>query len=281
VRDAPVAEADTEFPVLIFLHGRCGFRGQNTVLAEHLVSHGYVVAAIDQPFAASGVIFPDGRHAPFDPRMKDRRFVDDVVPFLAEDVLFALDRLETLDEFDVSETLTDRLDLKRIGVSGVSLGGMVGPEACRIEPKLSACLAIDAPMPASVVEAGLDQPAMWISRDPETMRREGWSQTDVDGLPTTMRTVFEHLRKDGYIVLVPGMFHMDFSDFPLWVQGAPALLRGFTGSIDGRRGLEIVNAYALAFFDHHLKGLPAPLLRGSSKHHPEVVFETRGSAKRS
>jgi predicted dienelactone hydrolase len=88
VREAPVA-AENSYPVLIFLHGRGGFRGYNTVLAEELVSHGYVVVAIDQPFAASGVIFPDGRRAEFDRRMMDRGFIDKVIPFLSHDVLFS------------------------------------------------------------------------------------------------------------------------------------------------------------------------------------------------
>jgi hypothetical protein len=59
-----------------------------------LVSHGYVVATIDHPYAASGVIFPDGRLAKVDPRMFDPdhpghpAFIDSVIPFLAQDAIF-------------------------------------------------------------------------------------------------------------------------------------------------------------------------------------------------
>src|SRR3546814_14084241 len=48
-------------PVLIFLHGFLGVRQHNTYQIEELVSHGYIVAAIDQPYAAAAVVFPDGR----------------------------------------------------------------------------------------------------------------------------------------------------------------------------------------------------------------------------
>jgi alpha-beta hydrolase superfamily lysophospholipase len=49
--------------VLLFLEGATGFRQMNTFQVEELVSHGYVVAAIDQPGAAAAVVFPDGRQA--------------------------------------------------------------------------------------------------------------------------------------------------------------------------------------------------------------------------
>src|SRR5450631_716552 len=58
---APVANDKSKYPVLIFSHGRGGFRQENTFQVEALVSHGYVVAAIDHTYAASGVLFPDGR----------------------------------------------------------------------------------------------------------------------------------------------------------------------------------------------------------------------------
>jgi alpha-beta hydrolase superfamily lysophospholipase len=58
---APVAADQASRPVLLFLHGFSGIRQQNTFQVEELVSHGYIVAAIDQPYAAASVAFPDGR----------------------------------------------------------------------------------------------------------------------------------------------------------------------------------------------------------------------------
>ena len=37
------------------------FRQVNNFQAQELVPHSYVVVAIDQPYAAAGVLFPDGR----------------------------------------------------------------------------------------------------------------------------------------------------------------------------------------------------------------------------
>ncbi len=100
------------------------------------------------------------------------------------------------------------------------------------------------------------------------MQREGWLQADIDETQTTMRSVYETLPGDGYLVLVPSMFHINYSDAPYFSPvGSQA---GLTGPIDGQRGLDIIKAYSLAFFDKELKGQPSPLLNGASNPYPEV-----------
>jgi hypothetical protein len=50
---------------------------------------------------------------------------------------------------------------------------------------------------------------------------------------------------------------------------------GFIGSIQPERGLEITNAYLVAFFDQYLKGSKSGLLQGYSPMYPEVQFDSR------
>jgi predicted dienelactone hydrolase len=66
--DVPLAEGQAPFPVLIFSHGNSLYASQNSVLMEHLASHGYVVFGIDHPYQASAVRFPDGRVARYQHR---------------------------------------------------------------------------------------------------------------------------------------------------------------------------------------------------------------------
>jgi predicted dienelactone hydrolase len=292
IPSAPVADDQPSRPVLIFLHGFSGFRQHNTFQVEELVSHGYIVAAIDQPYAAAMVAFPDGRQAvglsrdqmkplvrasytPVEtaPVLNGRTFDDGIVPYLAQDARFTLDQLAALNQADPNGILTGRLDLRRAGLFGISLGGIVGAETCRLEPRLRACLVMDAPMPTDVVRAGLQQPAMWITRDAQTMRREGWPRTEIDEHQTTMRAVFQRLPGDGYFVRVRGMFHLNLTDYPLVSPLLP--LTGVTGPIGAQRAHRIVNAYSLAFFDRHLEGRPAALLDGPSAQYPDVRLETR------
>jgi predicted dienelactone hydrolase len=293
---APVADDEPSYPVLLFLEGVTGFRQMNTFQVEELVSHGYIVAAIDQPGAAADVVFPDGHQvvglsldqmglirqsylpAEQAPILNGQAFENGIIPYLAQDVTFMLNQLSALNEADPNGILTGRLDLLHIGIFGVSLGGIIVGEACRLEPRLQACLVMDAPMPADVVHSGLQQPAMWITRDAETMRLEreragGWSEAEIQAHLSTMRAVYQSLQGSGYFVQVAGMFHSNFMDIPNWFPLASQL--GLTGPIDGQQAHDIVNAYSLAFFDRHLKGQAATLLDRPAEHDPDVILETR------
>jgi hypothetical protein len=138
-------------------------------------------------------------------------------------------------------------------------------------------MVMDAPMPTDVVEEGLQQPTMWITRDAETMRLErskagGWPEAEIHAHQSTMRAVFESLPGDGYFVQVPEMFHFNLTDIPLLTPLAPRL--GLSGPIGAQRAHSIINAYSLAFFDRHLKSRPATRFDGPTKKYPEVYFET-------
>ncbi len=301
---APAAGDQPRYPVLLFLEGATGFRQMNTFQVEHLVSHGYVVVAIDQPGAAAVVVFPDGYRAagmsvaqfqatvkpsympggPDPPNhgvsLPNGKALKDIniIPSLAEDVAFTLDRLAALNRADPKRILTGKLDLQRVGAFGVSLGGIVVAEACRVDPRLRACLVMDAAMSTAVVNAGLRQPSMWITRDAASMRLErqragGWPDAEIEAHQSSMRAVYEGLPGAGYFVRVPGMFHSNFTDIPIWTPLAPQL--GLAGPIDAPRAHGIVNAYSLAFFDRHLLSRPAALLDGAASQYPEVLFESR------
>ena len=184
VAGSPVADDKPSYPVLIFLEGAIGFRQMNTFQVEALVSQGYIVAALDQPYTAAVVVFPNGRevsalpieqmiplirqsHSPtaIAPTLHRRTFEEGIVPYLARDVSFTLGWLDALNQADPNRVLTGRLNLQQVGTFGVSLGGIVASEACRLEARLRACLFMDAPMPMDVVKSGLQQPALWITRD--------------------------------------------------------------------------------------------------------------------
>ena len=298
VSSAPFANDLPNFPVVIFLEGATGFRQMNTYQIEELVSHGYIVAAIDQPGAAATVVFPDGHqeagltvsqfHAMVGssylpgvtaPRLNGNVLQDNsIVPYLAKDVSFSLDEFAVLNRNDPKGILTGKMDMQHVGAFGISLGGIVAGESCLREARIKACLAMDAPMSTDVVEAGLSKPTMWITRDAASMRLErdrsgGWPETEIQAHQTSMRAVYNRLPGAGYFVSVPGMFHSNFTDIPYW---SPILSQaGITGPIDRERAHAIVNAYSVAFFDRHLKGRSVPLLAGTSSQYAEATFESR------
>src|SRR3569623_1726737 len=276
LKAAPVATGGGSFPVLIFSPGAEGVRQHNTFEVEELVSHGYVVAGIDHPRAAREVVFPDGRRVEFDPKLvdvprilTDEAFGEGIYAYLAGDVSFALDQLTGLNVADPNGILTGRLDVGHAGMLGDSLGGLVGDEACRTDPRLKACLTMDVFVPRDVIAAGRRQPALWIASDAASMAQEGWPQWEVDLHQQTTQAAYEAAHADAYFVHVPGMFHLNFTAFPNTLAAPVARALHLIGPIDWRRGHDIVNAYALAFFDRYLEAKDAPLLDGPSTQYPE------------
>jgi pimeloyl-ACP methyl ester carboxylesterase len=292
VASAAPATDRPRFPVLVFLEGLTGYRQMNTFQVEDLVSHGYAVAGVDQPAVAADVVLPDGRRTgtvptadmkallepdfgPVDtvPTAYGRPFPDGVSAILARDVGFVLDQLATIDRADPNGLLTGRLDLDRAGLFGVSMGGIVGAEACRTDPRLRACVFLDSRMPARVVADGLAQPAMWLTRDAGWMQREGWTPTDVEQHQQTMQAAFAAAHADAYIVRIPGMFHADFTDIPSVLPVARPV--GLAGPIGAQRAHDLVDAYSRAFFDHYLTGAAGPLPDAAGD--PAVQVQAHGS----
>ncbi len=295
----PVAADQPSYPVLIFLEGLTGYRQMNTFQVEKLVSHGYIVVGIDQPGAAALVVFPDGHQiavpsvtnvmqplihqslspAETAPLLNGQPMPNGIIPYFAQDVSFTLDQLASINTTDPQRTLTGKLDIQHIGVFGMSLGGMVGAEVCLIDPRIKACLLEDVAMTAAVVQQGLQQPSMWITRPADIMRLErekagGWSEQDIEQTQSTMRSVYENLPGAGYFVQVPGMFHIDLTDLTYLSPIFPNI--GFSGPIGSQRAHEIINAYSVAFFDKHLKSSSATLLdRPAEQQYTEVRFEAR------
>jgi hypothetical protein len=137
---------------------------------------------------------------------------------------------------------------------------------------------MDAPAAISVVQAGLKQPSMWITRDAASMRLErrragGWPEAEIEAHQTSMRAAYEALSGAGYFVRVPGTFHSNFTDVPNWTPLASIL--GLAGPIHAQRAHRIVNACSLAFFDRELRSRASQLLDRPSMQYPEVLFESR------
>jgi hypothetical protein len=112
-----------------------------------------------------------------------------------------------------------------------------------------------------MLERGLTKPFMFVNSH--------WLDMDEDN--ASRNVFYEHSASSAYIVFIKGSTHDFLTDVAIW-RGLAAAAGGET---DGTRCLHIVNEYALAFFDKHLKGKHAPLLDGPSPDYPEVFVKSR------
>ncbi len=266
--DAPLSSAQASYPVLIMQPGMGRIPADYTVLAESLASHGYIVVGITPPYSASTVVFTDGRVVHTAPAASDKGDLNQLVTVWAADVHFVLGQLDQLTTTPQNRW-TGRLDLTRLGFFGHSFGGASAAEACRLESRCKAALDIDGDPYGAVVQTGLRQPFMFLLSEPAQQQGASSGERDI-------RALYQHLSGHGYLATIHGARHDNFLD--LAVCFAPVLkIAGGLGSIDGRRGLTITNAYTLAFFDTSLGQGNTRLLAGPSTAYPEVQFESRSA----
>lgn len=241
--DVPLAEADEPFPVVLFSHGLGGMPELHSLQLEELASHGYVVVATYHQYA-SAAVFPDGRVT---------TFKNTIPQWGADDQVFVMDQLATLNEDDPEGFFTGRLETSRFGVVGMSYGGDVADIVCRTDARCAAYVNEDG---GGSFQSGSDlPPAMFMSANTRAMR-----------------TLFNNWDGPAYFMNVATFGHGNFSDMPLWPDGNPTeALLGTAGAASPG----LYHPYLVAFFDTHLKGEPSPLLDGPSDDYPDVTFESR------
>ena len=119
-----------------------------------LVSHGYVVAAVDHPYDTAFTEFPDGRIALFAQKEFDAAtsqpggfiaYARQRVELMANDNRFVLTQLH---RYATSRKLHApflyRLDKTHIGAFGHSIGGLVAARTCQIDARVQACIDQDS-----------------------------------------------------------------------------------------------------------------------------------------
>lgn len=249
--DAPLSDSEPTYPVLIFSHGYRGVPEQYTLQMEDLASHGYIVVGIVHPYFSGVVEFPDGRVVTgIEMDMEEGNTRAESSMTCAEDIVFVLDHLETLNDDDPNDVFAGRLDLERIGVFGHSLGGTSAALAGTLDRRIQAVLVEDGGPSADYDAALLDQPFMFLHAPVRQFPAAG----------------------PHYAVAVTGFAHLSFPDFPVWPVPMPGI-----GSVERTRTVEIIREYVRAFFDQYLKGEDSGMLDGPSDDYPEVQIWSRNN----
>ena len=270
---APVNKEKAQYPVLLYLTGLYGHRCISTFQIQELVSQGYIVIGIDCPIAVALATFPDGstlKSLPrtlIDPMLNEslteenpllnyngKTFEGGLIAYFAKDVSRVIDFLTALNTNDPNHLLYNKLNLDRLGAFGVSLGGVIVSEASWRDRRIKASLIMESPIPKKIAQTGLPVPTMVITRPAEAMRAErkksgGWTESDIEQHLSTMRALFENTAESEFVQL-PDMFHVDFTDVPLWVPFAHLL--GFSGKTPIEQTHDKLNGLTLTFFKEYL-----------------------------
>lgn len=291
--NAPVAQADAAFPLILFSHSWNGIRTEDTFLVESLASNGYVVACIDDLVDTPEVVLADAEVR----RHQGLRFLDfssnealqaslpsvrNDLMMRVSDIRFVFDELSRMIISDRSNMFYQRVDLTNTGLLGYSHGGSATAQTLRTDARFKAAANLDGYSFAVADGTPIEQPFLTMTgeipkpqdaaaHDPK--RKVGWQfdMLDLQGMEASMRL------HDGYLLVVNGAKHPNFSDQPLYSR-----LRSYTGAgpIAPQRAMEIINAYTVAFFDHYLRQQPAGILAASVSPYPEVTMISTQTLRR-
>ena len=293
-RDVPMSSKENKYPILIFSHGWGEHYSQNSILMEELASHGYIIFSIAHHYECKFTSFPDGRLKYID--MNSLRFqkimqemqspkamelmqkmynasndeerikvfveTSNVLPtalietprYWAEDISFFVDQLEGMN--NEHKIFKEKLNLDRIGVFGMSMGGIASTEICTTDKRVKTCVSIDGGLYGSALAKEIQTPLMFLN----SKRFLGYGK------------IFTRKSKmDCYSLSVKGSDHYNFSDYS--VYPVPAI-RFLLGTIDGNKTIEIMNVIVLAFFDKYLKENKDINLIEQAKKYPEIEIAT-------
>ena len=270
--NAPIAESQNLYPVIIMQPGMGPVPTDYTVFAENLASHGYIVVGINQTYTSNLIVFPDGRVVPRTEKGtipdSDNAAATDadagrIGKVWTEDALFVMDQLQSLDA-DPSGLFHHKLDLAHLGLFGHSFGGATAASVCKTDARCKAGVDLDGTLFTYQSNGTLQSPFMFMAEDACGQNCE------------TMHQSFSDSKSAAYYLSIKDTGHFNFSDLPLRLSPLTRILFnkvGYIGSIRPERGLEISNAYLVAFFDQYLKNIDSDLLQDATSPYPEVNFE--------
>jgi pimeloyl-ACP methyl ester carboxylesterase len=222
-----------------------------------------VVVAIDHPYDADIVEFPDGRVVLRGQQPEGPTTNATAVAVRADDTHFVLDQLPAFDTAPAG-LLRGDLDLQRVGMFGHSMGGATAAAAMLTDRRIAAGVNLDGTFYGPVVSAGLDRPFLLMSSAGHNIRTDpSWAST------------WANLRGWRRDLELADSGHLTYSDIAVLygpLHLSTVVPQAAVGTIDGVRAVDVEQTYLTAYFDHFLLHAPTRLLEHPDPRYPEVLF---------
>ncbi|HEX8560865.1 MAG TPA: hypothetical protein VF668_22415 [Pyrinomonadaceae bacterium] len=295
---AKLSARSRRYPVVVFSHGGGVPVLFYTAIIEDLVSHGYVVAAIEHSYDGATTVFPDGRIVTQKGWDKDAKrtpeerkvFHTTRIKVGAEDDSFVLSQIEKLNQgmpTDASKPFKGRFDMTRVGATGHSLGGKIAITACQQDRRFKFCLNLDGGLDAGAAYETVTQPVVGMYGYRKMVRKPNEAEIDFLKRSASMETYIESLKAEyagapaaSRLVLIdsPGFSHFSYYDFST-AQTEVAPWRATPEQ--WLRNKQIIRAFTVAAFDARLRSRrPGSLNSLPVGQYPEVRLDTLGAWKK-
>ena len=263
--------SNKKFPILIFSHGHGGLRTQNTNQVEELVSHGYIVIAVDHTYDAGFVEFPDGNIAySLTSKPEGERLNETPETFYTrfgyrvDDIDFVINKIDSFDDYDLN--ISAIMDKNNIGIFGHSFGCLTSVYATYFNDRIKSCFGLDGwfePLHDSLVFKNLNKPIMHLGQN-----NKGDEQFWNDVNFIKMNNFIKSNSDLSVMVDIPGSHHYDYTDFTYFSYLAKKL--NFSGIVSTKKMAKIMNVTLLDFFNYTLKDDKKINLDNYKKEFPEI-----------
>lgn len=180
----------------------------------------------------------------------------EVIERRTNDTLAVIQYLVGMQNGTTDTFLTGMMEMDNLGVFGHSNGGAVAVNTAAQSERVKAVLNMDGYPFGDILDIGLKQPYLSMSREGAEGRDE---------------VILAQALREAYRLTIKGTSHLSFMDIYFWFRQPRS---GITRRLTPRRAIEVMNAYTLAFFNKHLKNKEAPLMEAPSNRYPEAIFET-------
>jgi predicted dienelactone hydrolase len=267
-RDAEPALTHGPFPLVIFSHGQAALRWQSTYYTVLLASHGYVVASCDHEEGTLADVVRGQLQTTVE-GVEDRPW----------DVIHLINRFERMKPED---PLAGMVDMARVGVTGHSFGALTSLRVAAMDARVKAIVP-QAPVDANLSWIGLPSPVrLSIPVMVQAAHADQTLEWDDNVVPTLAA-----LQKPWWLLDIVAGGHFTFSDLCAFdlaaavetvkvdIPGADlkAVLEDGCGPTSPPASVAqpLINHFAVAFFNAHLRGSGKSLALLTQAHADELA----------
>ncbi len=240
------------YPLIIFSHGKGGYKSQNTIQFEELASQGYVVVSVDHSYDAVITVFSDGTIAPYvsdDPKkVGDPELADSItqkkLSARVADIKFVLDKIW----LDINSTpLFSIIDTSKIGMFGHSFGVATTILSLQSDNRIDVSAGLDGwfiPLSNEQLIKGLNKPFLHIGR-----KSWGFSSNNYE----KMEKLMNNSKAENAHYPVKRLKHFDFMDGSYSASLAIKLVLPHMSTYNKSKIKDLMNKMLLAYFNSTLK----------------------------
>ena len=239
------------YPLVVFSHGRGGYKHQNSIQCEELASRGYVVVAVGHTYDSFITIFSDGSTAPYLSEKttkavgatKPKITTEQKLDLRVGDIQFVLDQI---DHLQGKNPLFGIIDLERVGMFGQSFGGATTIATASTDNRIDAAAGFDTwfiPLSDKIIQEGMSIPFLHLGQDKWERMPENYKK---------MNTLMKNSSASNHHFAAGRMKHYDFTDGPQYAPAAKVVVPYFSWE-DRSTMRAMLNTMVTVFFDSHLK----------------------------